>query len=343
MKPKKNTHIFIVLSLLIVLPKTVQPQDQIANASPTFIIYLENDVFAKTDRNYTHGCGFTWVSRDYNTHSPKPIWYRPFFYLLSILGKPGQYRNYTITLRQNIYTPDDLKETHLIEIDRPYAGVTYLAFGFHEKDTKNISTLDIDVGILGPCSYAASAQKRPHELIGTVDPKGWHHRLKDEVIFNLNFERRWKTLEIGGYRGFGIDIFPHIGGGLGNMKTYAKGGAQFRLGYNIPAKFGSYILQPGCECPIPAREPDQPSTVWGIHFFAALEGQAVLRDIFLDGNTFKDSHSVDKYPMRASFTGGFGLQFHRFQLNYVFTVETCQFKYQKKGHVFGGFTLSISF
>jgi len=69
----------------------------------------------------------------------------------------------------------------------------------------------------------------------------------------------------------------------------------------------------------------------------------VLRDIFLDGNTFHDSHRVDKKNYVADFMGGIGFVFNRFKASYAYVFRTKQFDTQEKALVFGTFTFSFSF
>jgi len=47
------------------------------------------------------------------------------------------------------------------------------------------------------------------------------------------------------------------------------------------------------------------STQLGFYVFTSLNGMAVAWDIFLNGNTFTESHSVDKKPLAAEFTFSF--------------------------------------
>jgi len=86
------------------------------------------------------------------------------------------------------------------------------------------------------------------------------------------------------FRKLGVDILPHVGGGLGNMRTYANIGAQFRLGWSLPNNFGSYIIQPSCECQAPPggldSAPSDTYPLFAIHVYTMLDGQTVLRDIF---------------------------------------------------------------
>ena len=42
------------------------PQER-ARSAPVFTIYFENDYFGGTDRHYTNGAKFSWLSRDLET------------------------------------------------------------------------------------------------------------------------------------------------------------------------------------------------------------------------------------------------------------------------------------
>jgi hypothetical protein len=81
---------------------------------------------------------------------------------------------------------------------------------------------------------------------------------------------------------------------------------------------------------------------FGIHAFFSIDGRAVLRDIFLDGNTCKDSHSVEKRYFVADMGAGMGISAKRFKLTYGVIYRTKEFKTQSSnGHFFG--TLLLTF
>lgn len=64
-----------------------------------------------------------------------------------------------------------------------------------------------------------------------------------------------------------------------------------RLGQRLPLDYGPPRIQPslpGSGFFVP------PQDRFGWYLFAGVEGRAVARNIFLDGNTFRDSRSVDK-------------------------------------------------
>src|SRR3546814_4428144 len=91
----------------------------------------------------------------------------------------------------------------------------------------------------------------------------------------------------------GVDLTPHIGGALGNVYTYGAGGVTLRLGEDLPSDYGPPRLRPA----LPGSDYFRPSDWFGWYLFVGAEGRLMVRNIFLDGNTFEDSHSVDKYPL----------------------------------------------
>ena len=73
-------------------------------------------------------------------------------------------------------------------------------------------------------------------------------------------------------------------------------------------------------------------------------GRAVARNIFLDGNTFADSDSVDKIPFVADLNAGLAITYGRVRTSYAIVYRTKEFHEQDSdGDVFGTITLGIRF
>ena len=118
-----------------------------------------------------------------------------------------------------------------------------------------------------------------------------------------------------------------------------------RAGWNIPPDFGDSIIRPGGDtnAPASARDPRLSGKHgYSLYVFSAVSGYAVLRNIFLDGNTFTDSHSVDKKCFVADLCVGASLILYRFKLSYARVFRTKQFQGQKYDPSFGSITLSFS-
>jgi hypothetical protein len=67
--------------------------------------------------------------------------------------------------------------------------------------------------------------------------------------------------------------------------------------------------------PLPAGK-QSPWGRFGWHLFAGANLEGIARNIFLDGNTWKDSHSVDKKPLVADFSVGFAFSFETVKITY---------------------------
>ena len=52
---------------------------------------------------------------------------------MPFVNDPERQRTVSVSLGQNIYTPEDKERSDLILDDRPYAGITYLGLGLHSK------------------------------------------------------------------------------------------------------------------------------------------------------------------------------------------------------------------
>jgi hypothetical protein len=76
---------------------------------------------------------------------------------------------------------------------------------------------------------------------------------------------------------------------------------------------------------------------WSV--FAGLEGRAVGRNIFLDGNTFRDSPSVDKKYFVGDANIGVALTYGRTQLTYTLNWRSEEFQGQDKPDIFGAIGL----
>jgi len=339
-----------LLSLIVAIPSAAIAEVKNAADSKTLSFYLENDAFAGTDRYYTSGLRLTLISPDltnYPEHSRLPEWSHPLIDHLPFVHDPGYQRAIYFSIGQNIFTPEDIKRKDLIEEDRPYAGLAYLAIGFQGKNTLHMDTLEFDLGIVGPHSYAEDFQRQFHAWVDSPTPMGWDNQLDDELVAGIVYMHKHKLIQSGLGNGFNYDVIPHIGGGLGNLKTYVNAGVQVRFGWNLPNDFGTFLIHPGCECNVPVDERDPrffpPHHRFGIHTFFAIDTIAVFHDILLDGNTFQDSHSVEKKPATADIMTGLSLIFSRFKMSYAYVYRTKEFKNQEKANVFGTITISFTY
>ena len=73
------------------------------------------------------------------------------------------------------------------------------------------------------------------------------------------------------------------------------------------------------------------------------DGRAVARDITLDGNTFRDSHSIPKESFVLDYSLGIGLGGTGWQLTYSQASRSQEFKGQDGWQNFGSLSFSWFF
>ena len=259
----------------------------------------------------------------------------------------GLQRNIAFSIGQNMFTPADIERRDLITNDRPYAGWLYVSAAFHNKDYRHLDTVELQAGVVGPLSLAEEAQDLVHELRGIDKANGWDNQLENEPGIAIIYEHKNRIITPQKFAGLGFDAITHAGGALGNVFTYANAGLEMRFGWNLPTDFGTSMIRPGGDTNAPAdtKDPRYRETGHGfsLHAFGAATGRLVFRDIFLDGNTFTDSHSVDKEFLVGDFILGASLIIDSVKLSYAQVLRTREFEGQDSGHNFGSISISYTY
>ncbi|MDY6989310.1 MAG: lipid A deacylase LpxR family protein [Thermodesulfobacteriota bacterium] len=331
----------IILSLAVLLMNPWAEPAACNEAGHIWGVQFENDFFGGgTDRHFTHGTRLS--------HLTKPIpWMTeaadrlPWFNAEEAHeDSAGQLKaRATISFGQSIYTPEDIAVREMIEEDRPYAGWLYAGFGLViNRDDKRYDQVELDIGVVGPSSFAEEVQREWHGIFGLQRPNGWDHQLKDELGVALFYEqaRRFQTSD--SVWGLQFDVVPHVGGVVGNVFTYAATGFTVRLGLNLENDFGSPRIRPS----LPGAGYYE-RRKFNFYLFAGGEGRAVLQNIFLDGNTFTASHSVDKKPLVGDVQAGIAVQLSRFRITYTQIYRTKEYDGQDTADQFGALSLSCEF
>ncbi len=298
-------------------------------------LQIENDLFGSgTDRNFTHGTRISWLSPEDDV----PAWVADAADHTTLFA-PGGRRRVSYELGQNMFAPEDLSQTALIVNDRPYAGWLYGGVGLVSDTGMRLDKLSLNIGVVGPASFAEDVQKQVHRMIDSPRPNGWEHQLRNEVGVVLNYERAWRAFHRFNLAGLGVDITPRLGGALGNIYTYAAAGATLRVGAHLPNDYGPPRIRPS----LPGSDFFSSEEGIGWYLFVGVEGRAVARNIFLDGNTFTSSHSIDKKTFVGDLQAGLAVTVGDVRVSYTFVFRTREFKEQKTADGFGSINLSYRF
>lgn len=328
-----------------------------------FSVAFENDFFAGSDANYTHGTKFTYLHReDENLYDSvkSGLDFAP----LGLGGEDPVYgrvshKRWGVTLGQNLYTPEDLSTSALIVNDRPYAGWLYGGLILQRRGSSwTVPTADhfeLNLGVVGPAAAGGPVQKLVHDIGNFGKPEGWRNQIKNEPVVMIQANRAWLVDLLKGsenrYGGrFRLDLIPEAGFGLGNLTTYANAGLMFRTGINLPEYFnpstGSGGIRPsfvgGHATTLSDNGRENPK--FGFYVFGGAFGRAVARNIFLDGNTFANSHSVDKRTFLADFRLGASLtMWRRHTVMFWHAYRSREFIGQRIPQRFAGVSYSYAF
>jgi hypothetical protein len=163
---------FVVLAVLITPGVLLAAKGQDNRWAQS--IFFENDLFNGTDSNYTNGIKYSLISPDLSPHAKQGHFPRKVLEMVHKVpfvrdSSPEYSHKAEFSLGQNMYTPSDTSRSDLIVDDRPYAGWSYVGLAYHRKTEFEehldfVDSLEIQMGMVGPLSYAEEAQTLVHEL-----------------------------------------------------------------------------------------------------------------------------------------------------------------------------------
>jgi len=311
------------------------PADSVPPPDPrgTVSLTVENDLFGGSDRNFTNGLLLTWRSPSADLPGPFAWANRNMEWLLG----PGNLR-WGVSLGQNIYTPEDTRANVPNPRDRPYAGHLYGAFTLSRQTELTQTILELQAGVVGPSALGEQAQNGWHRMFNIERSNGWNYQLKDEPVVDLLAERRWRVPLVT-LAGIPTELIPEVAGSIGNGQTYASVGAVWRIGTALETDWGPVRIRPalaGSAFILPRED-------FGWYGFVGVEGRAVARDIFLDGNTWQDGPRVDKRPFVGDLQVGAAVIWRGMRLAYTQIIRSEEFYGQNGVQVFGSISVSARF
>jgi lipid A 3-O-deacylase len=282
-----------------------------------FQLYIENDSLIGTDRYYTNGIKFgggvnadRLIERLFQTPAEQVL--RRFS------DNPGDV-HVGLFLGQNLYTPRRITVAEPQPFDRPWAAWLYAGGVAQSIYANRLQTVEFDIGFVGPAALGKQVQTEWHQFVGADRPEGWGNQLHNEPGLLLAYLEKWRFGP-----STGAQVVPHFGATVGNVMTLARAGGIVRFGQNMSG-FGPDTIEPGGAMLQRTRLTDFQSEngnrEW--YVFGGFDVRGVAHNIFLDGNSFRSSPSVERRGFVYDLKAGVSVRIPpaRISLTHIFRSE----------------------
>ncbi|MEH6453220.1 MAG: lipid A deacylase LpxR family protein [Psychromonas sp.] len=326
-----------ILILLILF----SPLSYAQNNGIDFVSFtIENDIIFSEDGGYSNGFIGSWGYKDLteldNTNLPNWLAYlADKSYLTSM---PDKTYAISYSVGQFIQTATDITLSELVEEDAPYAGLLAWEGQINAFDQDVSDELGLILGVVGPASGAEQLQKAIHSLTDSDTPNGWGHQLDNELVFRVQAKRTWRLFDLAlPLKETEFDIIGGVSGGVGNLRSDLGTGLNFRWGQQLSKSFASASAMPI------EKFSTLNNTSDGWYVFANISASYVANDIFMDGNTFKDSHSVELIHDQYAFSTGAILNISNWSFLVSMVRISDEYETQTEPTRFGSFTVSYNY
>jgi len=254
---------------------------------------LDNDIFIASDDGYTNGAYGSWYYFDRGDKQPKASWLVwPLKWSMS--DRNGEISVDAYSIGQSMYTPKDILATNPDPNDIPYAGLLFLNNTYLTSYGTYADSISTTIGIVGPASGAEGMQKWIHELSDSDIPQGWDYQLDNEVVFKLTRARMWRNwVSDNGH----FDFLSVADIGIGTLESSINAGFTLRAGDQLSVSHISGFL-------IPSRTSNFVAAKNGWFTYLMLGGSLMANQIIINGNTYRDSRSIELDNMHIVLTGG---------------------------------------
>ncbi|MBL7874010.1 MAG: lipid A deacylase LpxR family protein [Cyclobacteriaceae bacterium] len=95
----------------------------------------------------------------------------------------------SIKFGSKIFNPRKTTFVGTLNMDRPYAGYTYLGYSISRlRKRSSVTILEFELGLVGKATRLGQVQQWWHKQIGYDAPRGWDSQISNELIFNIGYQ-----------------------------------------------------------------------------------------------------------------------------------------------------------
>ncbi len=231
-----------------------------------------NDVVFQTDKYYTNGINLAYVTENsMGLLAP-----------LHFLHNDASVSFNSVTLRQDIFTPQKMDAGIYNKLDRPFA--SYLLVGSKKTslnyDTKFLFTSQFEVGVLGKYAGGELVQNGVHAALPTSSHVyGWENQVQSDLALNYSLEAEKGLIN---HELFGMSGDLH--GTVGLPHTYAGTGVTLRAG-----EYHDYFSNLGL----------YRSNGWRMYAFANIDANVVVYNATLQGGLFNPIVETNRMELNS--------------------------------------------
>lgn len=303
-----------------------------ARAPVTWSIRVDNDYFNfwqavrdRPDEEYTQGAELS------ATWSGRPPLLASLFRGLDpcAVGTPPDQRctRVRLAIGQDMYTPSS-DSPQLLPGQRPYAGWLYASFSESSESRGELDEISATIGVTGPPSLAEAGQKLWHGWFNLRKPLGWAGQLPFEGDISASWMRARELISPASTVARSLHLAPYGRATIGTLATDLTVGGSLTLGVNPRPAWQPTIRRP-------------PGHQVGLYVAADAQSKLVLRNLFLDGTTFRPSSSVSRTPVVGQLSGAVGLSIGRIRAEWTVLHVSREYTTELAGHTYSQLELRV--
>ncbi len=217
-------------------------------------------------------------------------------------------------------------------VDRPYAGRLLASFAYQVARPGSLTTLEADLGTLGPAALGRQTQKVFHQFV-PAPHDDWSHQLDSRFDGQVVAARSQRVL--GSDKG-PFSLVLHGGGVLGTVQTFVHAGGELRWGAAMAS------LAPSMRFAATAPAP-RPGAAAGWSAFAAIGARSVFNNRLLTNNSDDPAQSPTRNRTVRRTALGVGWGGEWIAAGFAWVTESREFEEQLHTQRFGTLTLQLDF
>ena len=267
---------------------------------------IDNDLFVGNDSGYSNGFYVSAFDTSLQGDLPeKGFLLKPIAWSLPKGTPDGAVSS--LTFGQAMNTPQDITIEDPGDDNLPYSALLFVNSAFLHITPTVADRIDTTLGIVGPVALGEPAQKFVHSLTGSDEPQGWDTQLDNELVFQFSRGRTWRSWSS---PSDGIDFLTQAEFSLGTIRSGVKTGFLFRYGKSLAGTYATTLLSTNR-----ISNPVAINDSW--YVYAGANVGYLFNQIFTDGNTFKDSRSVDYDRENLGVSVGFAYSRNDFSVTFA--------------------------